>query len=99
MAYIEYKPTTLLDDQWQWGQTLNTKIQHWVLGYAGKPDVVYASVIWSSGPSGFDYRIVVRNKDGLIFLDDRAVDLDAAMIAAETHILFVMKELIGENKA
>jgi hypothetical protein len=95
MAYIEYKPTTLLDDQWQWGQTLNLTIKQWVLGYAGKPDVIYASVILTSGP----YHIIVRDKDGLISLDDRAADLDVAMIAAETSVLFVMKELIGENKA
>jgi len=95
MAYIEYGPTTLLDDQWQWGQTLNALIQQWVLGYAGKPDVVYASVIFTSGPNISTYRIIVRNKDGLISLDDRAVDLGTAKIAAETHILFIVDELLG----
>jgi hypothetical protein len=96
---IDYTPALLLDDEWQWGQTLSTKIKQWVLGWVNKPDVVYASVIWASGPSGmYNYRIIVRDKNGLISLDDRADELEVAMLAAETHILFIKEELCGTSK-
>lgn len=92
----DHTPSLLLDDEWQWGQTMNTKIKQWILGWVKKPDVVYASVIWASGPSGIhNYRIIVRDKHGLTSLDDRADELDVAMMAAETHILFKKNELCG----
>jgi hypothetical protein len=93
--YIDYTPPMLLDDEWQWGRTTNNKLKQWVLGWSGKPDVMYASIILTLTIPQPTFRIIVRDRSGLMSLDDRASALDVAMIAAETHILFKRDELCG----
>ena len=81
--------TSILGEGWQWVKTENPRINHWVLQRHCSTDTVYhCSVIEVSGRSDPSYRIQVRGKQGLLYVDDFADTLEGAMQAGETYTLF-----------
>lgn len=86
---MQYIDPLILDRQaWVWRHALGLRVRQWVLLYdksADPEELIMASITLTSVP---DYRIIIRSKHGLIAIDDRALDLETAMLAAETYLVF-----------
>ena len=87
---IEFTDPILLGGVWLWAHNPSNRIPQWILGPATRDDIIFASIIRTPVPN---YRIIVRDRNGLTSMDDTADALDVAMIAAETHILFKLPEI------